>query len=965
MADRLELEARFNDHASAGVKRLGKTLGEVKPTSGMAAANKWMGEFRGAAEKANVAVRPLTTTMTALGVGGLAASMSLGEIVKQMRELGDSTLAMKELSRMSGMTVDQIRRLEYAARKLHVDPAAVSGAIDQWSGKMVEFRRHVGPLYTEMMRQNQDVAKKIASEDPAQGFRDTLDFLSRIPAAAMKAGASAADAAQIQKRWAEEAGVGDMVPALSKGPEGIRDAMAEATQRVKPMTQAMVDAAEKMADSTNRMNQSWGNLKNDLGPSFLNPMSRMIDRLDEVLKGASAAPGDAAAVAGVGALSAAALFARRRIMAGSKIAGGAGLDRAAGELTGAAGALKQAAAALEGGRSAPGGSAPGGSSPGYSNLLPSAALAGFQIFDLARGAPDELRKLQANPDKDPASPEMEFAAKLGDTVRGWFKGSASDKFVHPDDDRLSTARPDDLKKDVREGSKAGIIAGLRELAQQHELEGGGDGGFAAVTASSGGLGGSGKHFNGGRPFAGASLGDHARGGIGRNAAGMVAGARESFDFWRSKGLTREQAAGLVGMEQGESQFNPRIVGDSGLAHGAFQHHPDRRARILTATGINIDTATHAQQLEAAYWEFQHTHKAAWDAIRQGRSATDAARSGVYLFEAPRDKKGQSTVRGGMAEGWLKRFNDEDAKAKGSAGAGTPAPSDAAAAAAEAFKKRQRELSGAVPQGHRAGGWIRGVGTGTSDSIPAMLSNGEFVVHAKAADQWGPLLHAINGGHLPGFADGGEVAAGLARHRSWRDFFRRPPSQGGMGAPDHVAVGAMAMMMGESGKWLNPSLYGEDVNGKSGGAAQWHDVERGPYKGKVHRLSDLMRMATEQHAPWTDTTLQQAWFRKEAVGSMSYAWNAMRRAKTAAGALNAGVRKYEVPARPDLEVLRRMPNISTLAREGAAGGGVTRHEMDPLDVTIKHNPHTGQPIVTARAGRGVNLKIRTGPTMQPT
>ncbi len=203
--------------------------------------------------------------------------------------------------------------------------------------------------------------------------------------------------------------------------------------------------------------------------------------------------------------------------------------------------------------------------------------------------------------------------------------------------------------------KDAIIAtaeGVKKLADSA-------GGVGGVTSSSGGLGGTGQHFGGGSS-AGASLGDHARGGIGRGAAAMEGGARESFEFWKSKGLTPEQAAGLVGMEQGESQFNPRAVGDNGQAHGAFQWHADRRADIRAGAGIDVDTATHAQQLEAAYYEFQHKEAAAWAAIKKSRTASDAARAGVYHFERPGDKEGQSIVRGGMGEGWLKRFNGQDA-----------------------------------------------------------------------------------------------------------------------------------------------------------------------------------------------------------------------------------------------------------------------------------------------------------------
>lgn len=63
----------------------------------------------------------------------------------------------------------------------------------------------------------------------------------------------------------------------------------------------------------------------------------------------------------------------------------------------------------------------------------------------------------------------------------------------------------------------------------------------------------------------------------------------------------------------------------------------------------------------------------------------------------------------------------------------------------------------VAMAFASGGPVRGAGTGTSDSIPTMLSNGEYVINADAAAQIGlPTLNAINSGNLPRYADGGEV-----------------------------------------------------------------------------------------------------------------------------------------------------------------------------------------------------------------
>ena len=73
--------------------------------------------------------------------------------------------------------------------------------------------------------------------------------------------------------------------------------------------------------------------------------------------------------------------------------------------------------------------------------------------------------------------------------------------------------------------------------------------------------------------------------------------------------------------------------------------------------------------------------------------------------------------------------------------------------------------GAFGKGLASGGSVAGPGTGTSDSIPAMLSNGEYVLNAQAVDRLGvPFLNGLNTGRLRGFASGGLVGSGGAYNR---------------------------------------------------------------------------------------------------------------------------------------------------------------------------------------------------------
>ena len=59
------------------------------------------------------------------------------------------------------------------------------------------------------------------------------------------------------------------------------------------------------------------------------------------------------------------------------------------------------------------------------------------------------------------------------------------------------------------------------------------------------------------------------------------------------------------------------------------------------------------------------------------------------------------------------------------------------------------------KGFATGGYVSGPGSSRSDSIPARLSNGEFVVNAGSVSKFGRgFLEAINNGYLPALANGG-------------------------------------------------------------------------------------------------------------------------------------------------------------------------------------------------------------------
>jgi hypothetical protein len=91
-----------------------------------------------------------------------------------------------------------------------------------------------------------------------------------------------------------------------------------------------------------------------------------------------------------------------------------------------------------------------------------------------------------------------------------------------------------------------------------------------------------------------------------------------------------------------------------------------------------------------------------------------------------------------------------------------------------------------------GGTVRGPGTGTSDSIPTMLSNEEFVVNSKQSKKHRALLHAINNGTI-----GHMAAGGVARS---------------MGAPTAPRLSSRAANNGGSNE---PGILQVQINGANG------------------------------------------------------------------------------------------------------------------------------------------------------
>lgn len=119
-------------------------------------------------------------------------------------------------------------------------------------------------------------------------------------------------------------------------------------------------------------------------------------------------------------------------------------------------------------------------------------------------------------------------------------------------------------------------------------------------------------------------------------------AREGMDFYMGKGLSVEQAAGIMGNAYVESAgLNPSALGDSNKSLGLFQMNGARRRGLEAyASSKGTSPTDHRTQLEYSWMElsgnnpYGPTETAALEAIKNSRTARESALAVSKYYERP-------------------------------------------------------------------------------------------------------------------------------------------------------------------------------------------------------------------------------------------------------------------------------------------------------------------------------------------
>jgi predicted nucleotidyltransferase len=119
---------------------------------------------------------------------------------------------------------------------------------------------------------------------------------------------------------------------------------------------------------------------------------------------------------------------------------------------------------------------------------------------------------------------------------------------------------------------------------------------------------------------------------------IIKNGKFAMNFFINKGLTREQAAGIVGNLQAESNLNPHASGDSSTSFGIAQWHKNRMKKLIDwSTNNNKNVYDITTQLEFLWVELTTSFKNVLTELKSIRTVDQATIVFASKYEKPKSK----------------------------------------------------------------------------------------------------------------------------------------------------------------------------------------------------------------------------------------------------------------------------------------------------------------------------------------
>lgn len=275
-SERFELQARLKDELSGPLKKIKDQITGLRATPGMQAATDQIKRLGDETKKFVGGGGALSSTLDAIGVGGLATAGSLAAVVVQMRALGENSLRMKELARETGVSANFLNAWSMAGSNFGVSSEAMQAAVDSLSAKMVEFRKHQGELFnftTQNAANFPGLTNALEGETIEQQFKTIMQYADRIKNP------------QLQKSFLSEffGNPDDIEKLFARGAKGFFAEFDKIQKSLNPINPDLLKQAQVFRESLTGFNIALANFENSSGPLFLKQMTSLVHEAQAVV----------------------------------------------------------------------------------------------------------------------------------------------------------------------------------------------------------------------------------------------------------------------------------------------------------------------------------------------------------------------------------------------------------------------------------------------------------------------------------------------------------------------------------------------------------------------------------------------------------------------------------------------------------------------------------------------------------
>ena len=182
------------------------------------------------------------------GLAGLGVAVGIGGLVRLTRSAIDSGDALLDTSKRTGIAVEALQALEFAAQRTGSSAAAIDKALEQFNKRLGEAAVGTGELKDFLEAHN------VALTDSQGNFRATTDILGEYADLIANAGSAQEKAALAAAAFGRTAG-SELIPLLSEGSAGLAAYSAE-VQRLGVITADQAEAAANANDALDNLNQA-------------------------------------------------------------------------------------------------------------------------------------------------------------------------------------------------------------------------------------------------------------------------------------------------------------------------------------------------------------------------------------------------------------------------------------------------------------------------------------------------------------------------------------------------------------------------------------------------------------------------------------------------------------------------------------------------------------------------------------